>query len=115
MLESENILISFRHTSIDSTDSKDSSTSGPSTENEATPPDALDLNSNISESTEDESTIQDTTYKSNHDTPKIKSKNNQASTKHALKRLYSDCTLPTLRPRRKRSSVENCTCMWNFK
>ena len=111
MLESENIFISFRHTSIDSTDSKYSSTPESSNVDEETLPDALDLNSNISESTEDTSIIKDTTYKSNHDTPKIKSKNNQASTKLSLKRLYSDCTLPTLRPRRKRSSVENCTCM----
>ena len=111
MLESENVFISFRHTSSDSTDTKDSSTSKSSTANDRTPPDALDLNSNISESTEETSIIQDTTNKPNHGTPKIKSKNNQAPTKLSLKRLYSDCTLPTLRPRRKRSSVENCTCM----
>ena len=104
-------MISSRHTSIDSTDLKDSATPESRIEDHSTQPDTLDLNSNISESEETSSIISDTKYKSNHDTPKIKSKNNQAPTKLSLKRLYSDCTLPTLRPRRKRSSNETCTCM----
>ena len=104
-------MISCRHTSSDATDAKDSEISEPIGEDNKCSSDQLDLNSNIPEPEEEASVISSSTKISNKDMPKIKPTNNQASTKLALKRLYGDCGLPALRPRRKRSSNDTCVCM----
>ena len=74
--------------------------------------DTVDLISNSKEPQAESIEIINATKILKQAMPKIKSTNNQVSQKLALKRLYGDFSLPSLRSRRrKRSSVDACICM----
>ena len=121
----------FRHTSSDSPETKDVSLDlqestekdedsqantvnvQESTEkDENSQADTVDLISNSNEPEAESIEIINATKILKQAMPKIKSTNNQVSQKLALKRLYGDFSLPSLRSRRrKRSTVDACVCM----
>merc|ERR1712223_777867 len=121
----------FRHTSSDAPETKDVSqdvqesteedensqantddVQESTEEDENSQTDTVDLISNLEEPEAESIKIINTNNVLKQEMPKIKSKNNQVSPKLALKRLYGDFSLPSLRSRRrKRSTVDACVCM----
>ena len=73
--------------------------------------DMFDVTSYITESENETLSTTNSTNDSREKLPKIKLTNKQELPKPDLNKYNEDVTLPTLRPRRKRSSTNTCVCM----
>ena len=71
----------------------------------------FDVKSYLPDSEEETLSTPKLTNDSKGKIPKIKSMNNQEFPKPGLNKPHGNFTLPTLRPRRKRSSTNTCVCM----
>jgi serine/threonine protein kinase len=103
----------LRHMSSDATEAKKVAIDiSPSTETDNTSLDNMfDVKSFLPDSEEETLSTPKLTNDSKGKIPKIKSMNNQEFPKPGLNKLHGNFTLPTLRPRRKRSSTNTCVCM----